>query len=119
MGKSGDSNQVIYLGVATVVVILGLAYYANGKFNMHDRAIVDLNEAMVAHSAKNDNNIGILNGSIDRLRDDVMAENQKLRRQLRRLTMSLNGESGTRQVAADDDEEDDEDLIQSRRARRR
>lgn len=118
MGKDG-SNQLLYLGVATVVVILGLAYYANGKFNQHERAITDLNEALTAHVNKNDNNIGILNGSIDRLRDDVMAENQKLRRQLRRLTASLNGEAGGRPAPVEDEDDDEEDLIQSRRARRR
>lgn len=106
MGKSSGSNQLIYLGAAVVVVALALAYYMNGKFNQHARAIEQLDQVVASLADKTNNSIGIIGNNLDAIKEEMNTRISNLENQILQLRHARRGggEQMQRRPTYDDDD---------------
>lgn len=115
MGKSSGDNKTIYLGIAVVVVAVFIAYYMNGKFNQHERAIGQLDQAITSLAEKTNNGLGLINNNVDAIKEELTAKIINLENQLMQLKQATRAMGiGGHPTHPRRDPYDDNDYLSSR-----
>lgn len=119
--KSENNNYGLYIAIVAVVMIAGIGYYMNQKFNLQTvnndqiRTILQ-NQNQRVNEVQNviESNVNETTSSVEELRKKL----NRMTKRLRNCENKLNGSKRAPEVEEDSDDESEDDLIKSRRSRR-
>lgn len=121
--KSENNNYGLYIAIVAVIMIVGIGYYMNQKFNTQGAEIAKLNmqynhygQLLTDMQNNHENHINGTDAQIENLKKSV----EKTKKRLNILERNLKSKRKTTQIDNDDisSDESDDDPIISRRARR-